>query len=341
MTFSPRSNIEPPTFAVAMPAFNAEGTIAEAVSSVLAQTFTAWELAVVDDGSDDRTAEIVTQVAEGDPRVRIHRQANAGCAAARATAVELSTARYIIRLDADDSLVPACLETYAGFIADHPERDIYSCDATIVGPDGKENGTYACRFLGDDPRYRAVTELTLEEMLEYNRIVGPAAVCTREIYERAGGMRQQAYTEDYDLWLRALAAGGRHIYLPQALVRYRLGPGQMTASRDKIAAGCAESLTHVVATGNLDQRLIGIAKASAAQYSAQAVLLRGQRERETLETRLRAGKLAHARRDFLLARRGYSSFTKYTVAAPLVLLSPRAYAAYLRRKQQPEGRRHS
>ena len=326
-----QSSGEAPLFAIAMPAFNAEATIAEALDSALAQTCSAWELVVVDDGSTDATRERAEVVAARDERMRVISQANAGVGGARARAIAATRAPYIVNFDADDVLLPSCLETYAEFIATHPSRDIYSCDAEVFGPDGDLG-----RYYGAE-RFPAKPEFVLADLLERCVIVSPASVISRAHYDRIGGLRPDAHAEDYDLWLRALAHGGRHILVPEALVRYRLSPSQKTASVIPMAEGAAEALQHVADSGLLDRRQTRVARSSQRRYVLQARLLRADAAhgraivaREELEERLCHGDLRDARREFLRARPAYQSTMKFAVATPLMMASPRLYAACMR-----------
>ena len=248
----------PPLFCVVMPALDAAATVEEAVGSVLAQTRADWELVVVDDGSTDRTGEAVERCAAGDPRITVLRRRHAGPAAARNTGARAGTAPFLLRLDADDVLLPACLATYAAFIEEHPGYDIYSCSAEVF----TAAGVLSPYYTGE--RARHVMEFTLEQMLERNIILGPAAVCTRAVFERVGGMREGVYVEDYDFWLRALAAGARHVFVPRVLVRYRLHPGQMSRDVRRMQASEAEVLEALAASGALDARLAARARAAAA-----------------------------------------------------------------------------
>src|SRR4051794_35435915 len=87
---------------VVMPAYNAEATIGQTISSVLAQTFRNFELIVVSDGSTDRTAQIVQELSANDPRVTLVIQKNRGVAAARNYGISLARTELIAPLDADD-----------------------------------------------------------------------------------------------------------------------------------------------------------------------------------------------------------------------------------------------
>ena len=167
-------------FVIVMPAFDAAATIAEAISSVLSQTFAGWEIVVVDDGSTDGTGALAEDFAVRDDRVRVIHQANGGAGAARDAGIVASVAPYIVRLDADDVMLPRCLETYASFIAEHPDYDIYSCDGDVFGVGEWQGRYYAAESFGGTERFDGVTAFTLDEMLESNLILSPGAVCTRE-----------------------------------------------------------------------------------------------------------------------------------------------------------------
>ena len=97
------------TVSVIMPAYNSETYIRESIDSVLAQSFTDFELIVVDDGSTDTTAEIVESYT--DPRIRLIRQANQGVSVARNRGLEAANGQYITFLDSDDLYYPDCLKT--------------------------------------------------------------------------------------------------------------------------------------------------------------------------------------------------------------------------------------
>jgi GT2 family glycosyltransferase len=324
-------------FSIAMPAYNAAPTLSEAVESVLEQRLESWQLVIVDDGSKDGTLSIAKAYAADDPRIRIIHQANAGCGPARRVAIDNSIGPYIVHFDADDVLLPSCLDAYAEFISDHPTYDIFSCDAEVFGQPEPVFRFYGEERFPGEERFKGSTEFRLEEMLDGNLIMSAAAVLTRIIYERAGGIRLGAHTEDYDLWLRAMAVGGRHMLLPKVLVRYRMGPGQMSASSARMHDGTAESLEHLAASGILDLQMTKVARKSARRYARLAQHVAAVAARETLEARICRGDLGGARREFLRVRSAYISRTKFALVTPLVMASPRCYAAYVRRVRAHRG----
>ena len=112
-----------PFFSVIMPAFNRAGLIGHAApvdSGVCAQTFTDWEIVVVDDGSTDSTFEVISQYAARYPdRIIALRQPNSGPGAARNFAIQHVTGRYTVFLDSDDLWFPWTLETFRHAIDRH------------------------------------------------------------------------------------------------------------------------------------------------------------------------------------------------------------------------------
>ena len=115
------------------PAYNAESYIGEAISSALAQTFSAFELIVVDDGSTDRTSAVAEEYARRDARVHVIRQTNGGTAKARNTAISASRGDYVALLDSDDRWMPDFLEVTFTTLSTHPELDVVSANAINFG----------------------------------------------------------------------------------------------------------------------------------------------------------------------------------------------------------------
>ena len=110
-----------PLVSVMMPVYNAQDYLAQAIASVLGQTYTNWELIIVDDGSTDRSAEIAKSYADG--RIRLFGQENAGEAVARNQALLQMTGDYVAFLDADDYFLPNHLELTVDYLERHPDLD--------------------------------------------------------------------------------------------------------------------------------------------------------------------------------------------------------------------------
>jgi len=119
-------------FSVIIPLYNKAPYVAKAIGSVLAQTFTDYELIIVDDGSKDDSAEKAAQAIVNHTNVRLIKQENAGVSMARNNGVAISQGDYLCFLDADDWWMPTFLEEMNNFVNEYPEAGIYGTNYTIV-----------------------------------------------------------------------------------------------------------------------------------------------------------------------------------------------------------------
>lgn len=118
-----------PFISVVIPLYNKEKSIAQSLKSVLVQTYTNFEIVVVDDGSTDKSVEEVRSI--GDDRIQLLGQSNAGPSKARNTGVKNSKGDWIVFLDADDELLPDALSIFAEIIVEHQDVDIIDCNRYV------------------------------------------------------------------------------------------------------------------------------------------------------------------------------------------------------------------
>ena len=212
-----------PRFSILIPAYNAAHTLARALDSLQSQTFGNWECVIVDDGSTDETLSVMEEFSRNDTRITMLRQENAGTAAALNTAARASKGEFLVQLGADDELLPAYCEQTNKLIQDKPDFDIYAANAWQISLSGRKHP------FNKGPLFSEITSLPLEDVVLKPCIHGTAAF-RREWYFNLGGWRTEIYSEDYDFWLRALAAGARHVYQPLFLSIYHATPNQKTAN---------------------------------------------------------------------------------------------------------------
>lgn len=191
-----------PSISVILPAYNAESTILDAVHSILEGTFEDLELVVVDDGSTDRTLELLKSIK--DSRLVLSQTRHQGVVAAANKAASMTKANWIARMDADDISHPHRLQEQWSFANEH-ECDIVSGLIKIVDMQGKP--------VQSMQRYQNwLNSLTKHEDIFANRfvelpLVNPSVMARREFF--LNRCRQGNFPEDYDQWLRALAEGAK------------------------------------------------------------------------------------------------------------------------------------
>lgn len=208
-----------PAITVAMPAYQVERWIGEALESVLRQTSPPDEVVVVDDGSTDGTADVVRAL--GSP-VRLVQQANRGASAAYNRAFSEAACEYVAMCPADDVWEAHKLECQRATLAAHPDVDVAFSGARYFGLEDRA-------FIG--PRDRGVLDSArlFREMFEGDRIPAPTAVIRRDLFDRLGGFRTDLACEDYEFWMRALRAGAVFFHDPRPLARLRQHGGNLSS----------------------------------------------------------------------------------------------------------------
>jgi glycosyltransferase involved in cell wall biosynthesis len=203
-----------PKVSVVMPVYRPVPAYLErAVTSVIDQTLTDWELVIVEDPSDRTGAQVIEAIR--DPRIRYHLNSErTGLARQHNHAVAMSQGLYIARFDADDICDPRRLAMQAGFLDRHPETSVVASQLTIIDSDGVEIG------LRDYPKEHAAI---VEAMHRYNPISGSNAMFRRALHDEIGGWREgvDRPAQDYEWYSRAASRGYRFAILPDRLVCYR------------------------------------------------------------------------------------------------------------------------
>ena len=217
-----------PLVSVIVPAYNAEAFISQALDSVLAQTYTNIEVLVVDDGSDDRTAEIVKSFAQRDERVILLQQSNKGVAAARNLAIQKSSGEYIAPIDADDIWYPQKLEKQVqSMLNAEPYIGLVYVWSVHIDKQGLLLKGY-CKIIQEGEVYT--------ELLHRNFIGNASAsLIRRACFDRVGyyncELKEQngQGLEDWDLYLR-IAEYYQFCCVPECLVGYRQVIGSMSCN---------------------------------------------------------------------------------------------------------------
>jgi glycosyl transferase family 2 len=204
-----------PQISVVIPVYNAERYVAEAVESILAQTFRDFEILVFDDGSTDRSLEILQAYTDQDDRIHVFAKPHRGYVPWLNEGMRIARGEFIARMDADDVSLPQRFERQVEYLRRQPNCVAVGCDLLMIDPDG-------------EPLSEA-THDTEHEAIEADLLSGglgvishPACMVRRSTLLAVGGYREEFESlEDFDLWLR-LAEQGRLANLPEILLNYRL-----------------------------------------------------------------------------------------------------------------------
>jgi GT2 family glycosyltransferase len=252
-----------PLVSVIIPAYNAAATIAATLNSVQRQTHEHLEIIVVDDGSTDRTAAIVTAHAAGDPRVRLIRQANSGVISARNRGIAAARGAFIAPVDADDLWHPEKIEAQLVALRDHPNAGMAYCWYWSIDLEGRLVGG---AYTAVEPEEDAYAEMVL------NSFVGASTPLFHAPVLRAiGGYDERFGGSCADCACHlAVAARSSIIAVPRFLVGHRLTPGSMSQNSEAMF----QSYTRVMATvrrnrGQLPERLFRWSRAKVLFRLAQ------------------------------------------------------------------------
>jgi hypothetical protein len=274
-----------PAVSVVLPVWNAERSLASAIDSVLAQTFTDFELLIVDDGSSDGSGALIRRYR--DRRIAlIENEKNLGVARSLNLGIARARGRYLARMDADDLSAPERLERQVAFLDAHPAIALVATWARRIDARGVQIGVFAAPT--DDPTLRCRLRVA-------NCIVHGSVMMRSDVVRALGGYdAAMERAEDYDLWLRlserhAIAA------LPELLYDWREHAAAVGHRHFHEMIGMAET-ARLAARRRFASALVGelLAGAVSAERAAQRALEHVREEHAARPPANRAAALAAA-----------------------------------------------
>lgn len=181
-----------PGVSIVLPTYNGASYLAEAIQSCLDQTYTNWELIVVDDASSDETPDILSRFAAQDDRLRVIRHdQNKRLPGALNTGFCAARGDYLTWTSDDNLYRPEALQALVEFLETHPETDVVYADYSLIDAQDQITGQVSVA----DPR-----------ALVYKSVVRACFLYRRAVQEALGGYDEDLFlAEDYDFWLRASA----------------------------------------------------------------------------------------------------------------------------------------
>jgi len=224
-----------PEVSVLMSVYNGERYLNRALQSLLEQSFTDFEIVLIDDGSTDRSREIMGSYS--DPRIRIVDQENRGLTKSLNRAASVARGEFLARQDADDLSLPDRLETQVEFLNRAPEAVAVGSDWETIDGEGKVRTR----------QLAIVRDVWLRATLPIgNRLCHGAMTIRRSAFERAGGYDERyRYSQDYELWWR-MARIGRLYHIPRVLYRHRQHETSVTSRHGETQIEYAQEIRRQV-----------------------------------------------------------------------------------------------
>lgn len=213
------------TVSIILPVYNAAPSIKAAINSCLAQTFSDFELIIIDDGSTDDTLSILKKLASNDNRIKIISNPHKGIVESLNLGILESKGNFIARMDADDEMFPQRIEKQIEFLKNNPSIGLVSC---LVEHGGDSKSQEGCAL-----HVNWINSIITSEEIELNRFVEspiahPSVLFRKEICDQHGSYRDGNFPEDYELWLRWMDEGIKIAKLPEILLRWNDLPKRLS-----------------------------------------------------------------------------------------------------------------
>lgn len=203
-----------PAISILLPAYNCSRYIGQTIDSLLNQTFTNFELLIINDGSSDNTEQVIQSYS--DPRINyLKNDSNKGLVYTLNRGIQEAKGNYIARMDADDIALPTRLQLQKQWLDEHPNTAAVSCTITFIDDKGNQQGDWK-----EDKATCTYADI-VKTLPKANCIAHPTIMIRKGIALAYLYDPMQVHCEDYDLWLRMLADGLIIEKLPEPLLLYR------------------------------------------------------------------------------------------------------------------------
>ncbi len=209
--------VDRPLISVVLPVYNGKLHLEEAIESILAQSFTNFELILIDDGSTDTSQKILREFELRDRRVRVITQENKGLATTLNEAIKNSYGMFVARMDQDDIALPNRLERQLEWL-EKTGADICGSWVRFFGAGGRR--VWKC--------YQTDQAIKID-MLFRSPLAHPAVLMRADVAKNFCYRPEFDKAEDYDLWVRFAQAGLKMTNIPEVLLLYRIHPSQTSA----------------------------------------------------------------------------------------------------------------
>lgn len=228
MSTSIASKITTPDISVILPVYNCAAYLKEAINSVLQQTFSNFELIVINDGSTDDTEAIVHSF-DDDRIVYVKNDTNKGLIYTLNKGISLAKGKYIARMDGDDVCLPERLEKQFTVFVNYPETKVLATTVSLINEKNEPIGHWK-----ED--IKCITTEAIFRFLPVNNCIAhPTVMMDAQLLRKYMYNPAQTLSEDYDLWLRLSSDNIKINKLNEPLVRHRILKNSFTRSANRNA----------------------------------------------------------------------------------------------------------
>jgi len=245
-----------PKISGVMSVYNGEKYLKEAIDSILNQTFKDFEFIIVNDGSTDKSLEIIQSY--NDERIKIIDQKNTGLAKALNNGIKIAQGKYIARMDADDISMPNRLKIQYNFMEEHPGCAAVGSNAEVIDMDGN---------------YVLTSNLTLDWNLIKNNLPATPFFHSSTMYKKNSFKEVGGYPEIYRIedvvFFNKLAKIGELLNIPDVLIKYRLVPTAITTKSSKTDSKIIEKITLDAVNNKINSEQINILKSLTLNKSSE------------------------------------------------------------------------
>ncbi len=209
-----------PAVSVLLPVYNAKAFLRQAIDSILTQTFTDFEFIIINDGSTDGSEAIIQSYT--DERILlVNNNGNQGLIFTLNRGIEMAQGRFIARMDADDVALPERLERQVAYL-ENSDVAFLATRVKLIDVNGDSLPDWP------DDAQNVSAKAIKRFLLKDNCIAHPSVIGRTKSFKKYQYKTNQKYSEDYDLWLRAIADGLTIEKLPEPLLLHRILPNSAT-----------------------------------------------------------------------------------------------------------------
>lgn len=263
-----------PKVSVIIPAYNMEGYICDTLRSLTSQTFQDFEALIIDDGSADRTGELVTTFIQKDSRFRLLRKVNGGLSSARNFGIHHAKGEYIALLDGDDLYLPNKLATHLEILDRNPSVGVvYSASQAL-----RDDGTPTWLTISGKPLYpNSLRSLLCKNFVGH----GSNGIFRKEIIAEIGDFDESLKSvEDLDFWLRLAETRWTFHRVPSVQCYYRVRPAGLSFNIDRMQETQAQVMQSAyLRNPELSATIAPTANAYFYRYLARIALTSGHSDR--------------------------------------------------------------